>query len=128
MFYNDFFKGKSLRYIHRMRNGGPGHKLAISSMALVILSSLYFGKSFKNEYIRCGLAGVTSALIVEVSTISFSTLDINSKTTNNFKLREYFKTNGVSSLMKGFQPMIYGSIIGSLFYYSFYKKIKDLIK
>lgn len=128
MIQKAILNGRSLKYINRMRNGGSGSKLAVSSMFWVILPSLYFGKRLKNESNRWGLAGVSSTILVEVSTLCFSTLDINSKTTKNFTLKEYFKTNGMGSLMKGFQPLVYGYLMSSFIYFSFYKRIKEVMK
>lgn len=114
--------------MNKIRHAGPGHKTSIGLFLGVTTASLYFGRSVKNEHYRCGLAGITSTLVVEVSTHFISTLDIHSKTTKNFSIQQYFRTNSIESLMRGFQPMIYGYIVSAFFYYSCYKAIKEKIK
>ncbi|CAI2370474.1 unnamed protein product [Moneuplotes crassus] len=116
------------KVVHKLRHQGPGYTTAITLMFGVSFASLYFGKSVSNEQYRCGLAGITSTLVVEVSTHCISTLDVHAKTTKNFSIKQFLKSNPVESLFKGFQPMIYGYVVSSFFYYSLYKAIKEGIK
>lgn len=128
MLQNRAMRRQVLKGVNLLRNGGSGYKLAFFSMTGVIAATLFYGNSVKNELYRCGLAGVTSTLAVEVSTHAVSTLDVHSKTTKNFNIQGYLRNNGVGSLINGFQPMIYGYIVSSYFYYSLYKYNKEIIK
>lgn len=114
--------------IEKMRSGGPGYKLALLCMAGITSGSVYFGRNLENESYRCGLAGITATLSVEVATHALSTIDVNAKTTHNFSIVNYFKNHGYSGLLKGFQPMVYGYVVSGFLYYSMYKATKESIK
>lgn len=66
--------------------------------------------------------------MIEFCTFGLSTLDMNAKTTHNFNMIKYFKTQGIGAMFKGFQPYVYGNMMSSLFYYYLYKDIKEFIK
>lgn len=49
---NDMFRGSIMKAVNKLRNGGPGFKLAISCLVGVVGSSLYFGRKLDNELYR----------------------------------------------------------------------------
>lgn len=114
--------------INKLRNGGNGTRVALFTLTSTILGSLYLGMKSKNEFHKWGLGGIVTTLTVETSTHVMSTIDLNSKTTKNFNVFQFVKQRGFTKLMDGFQPMIYGGILSSYFYYSCYKGIKESLK
>lgn len=50
------------------------------------------------------------------------------KTTKNFSIKSYIKGKGFSSMLNGFQPIVYGYIVSGFFYYYMYKGVKESIK
>lgn len=49
---NDLIRGSILKAVNKLRNGGPGYKLAVTCLAGVVGSSLYFGRKVDNELYR----------------------------------------------------------------------------
>ena len=74
------------------------------------------------------MAGIITSLSVEYATHVFSTLDVHAKTTKNFSLGKFFRTQGLSSLMNGFQPMVYGAVPSAYIHYTLYKGVKEFLK
>jgi hypothetical protein len=76
---------------------------------------------------RYACAGTAANLFCEVIMHSVDTINMRSKIINGPKLYvfELLKLEGVSSLMRGIQPVLYGYFVASMVYFYTYAHLKN---
>lgn len=69
-------------------------------------------------------------MLVEGITHSLDTINMRAKVINGPKVFvfELIKNEGIFTLLKGFQPIMYGYIISSFVYFYFYANLKSYIQ
>ena len=81
-----------------------------------------------NEVYRFGLAGVVSTLTMEVLCQPIDTMNMKSKVDKHFSIINFVRNKGVTALMRGIQPVIYGMGVSSFIYFVLYKNFKESVK
>lgn len=117
-----------LIFSRRLRYAGNGYKLAGISFSALLIYTYLKGPHIENELLRLGLTGLASTLFVELACQPIDTLNMKAKTDKRFGIRKFVRVKGMTSLMRGIQPVIYGMAISSFVYFILYKKIKDFVK
>lgn len=112
----------------RLRNGGNGYKACGVTFAGLMLYTYHVGPQVKSELYRMGLAGMASMMFVELACQPIDTLNMKAKISKNFDIGRFIRVKGVTSLMRGIQPVLYGMAISSFIYFIMYKKLKDFAK
>ena len=96
------------------------------SMAWVGVT-VFQGPYIENEYIRYALAGTVATVAVEFGTHAFDTVNMRSKAVEGDKklLINMFKLEGIASLFRGVQAVIYGYAFSSMIYFYAYAGLRD---
>jgi len=114
--------------LRQVRYAGPGYKAAGITFAGVMIYTYAVGPKIEKEIYRLGLAGLASTLFVELACQPIDTLNMKAKVNKNFGIVNFIRLKGITSLMRGIQPVLYGMAISSFVYFILYKKLKDFMK
>ncbi|CAI2373245.1 unnamed protein product [Moneuplotes crassus] len=112
----------------KLRNGGTGYKVCGATFGGIMLYTYTVGPTIQSELYRMGLAGIAATLFVELACQPIDTLNMKSKVSKNFEIAKFIQKKGVTSLMRGIQPVLYGMALSSFIYFILYKKLKDFTK
>ena len=130
---HSFINIKRLRRISKLamtklRYSGNGYKVCGMTFVGIMYYTYSMGPKIEKELYRLGLAGLASTLFVELACQPIDTLNMKTKINKNFQMLRFIKLKGITSLMRGIQPVLYGMALSSFLYFILYKQIKDFAK
>lgn len=115
--------------IRNMRSK-PGHITSLSFFTGAMGFTFYSAPTLEDPILRYACAGTAATLFCEVIMHGVDTVNMRSKIINGPKLYvfELIKHEGVFTLFRGIQPVLYGYFIASLVYFYVYAHSKILLK
>ena len=104
----------------------PGHITALTFFTGAMGFTFYKAPKLDDPILRYACAGTAATLFCEVIMHAVDTVNMRSKNINGPKLFvfELIKQEGVYSLFRGIQPVLYGYFIASLVYFYSYAHSK----
>jgi hypothetical protein len=117
------------RAIINMRNR-PGHITAVAFFTGSMGFTFYGAPKLEDPILRYACAGTAANLLCEVIMHGVDTVNMRSKIINGPKLYvlELIKHEGLYSLVRGIQPVLYGYFVASMVYFYAYAHSKDWLK
>lgn len=110
--------------------GKPGYKTSFGCLIGLLGFTLAVGPQFDNNLGKYVLAGTSALVSVEVLTHALDTINMRSKILHGpkYSFDYLLKADGLASLFKGIQPIIYGYTYSSFVYFYVYAKSKNTVK
>lgn len=104
----------------------PGHITAMAFFTGSMAFTFYSAPTLKDPILRYACGGTAATLFCEVVMHGIDTVNMRSKIINGPKLYvfELIKHEGVYTLFRGIQPVLYGYFIASLIYFYVYAHSK----
>ena len=117
------------KFIKHMRRR-PGYISSASFFTGTMLLSFWYGPHFQDPCVRYTLAGTVTMMFTESMTHAIDTVNTRSKLAknNDFKSYRMIMNEGISSLTKGIQPVLYGYFFASIAYFYTYSNLKIWLK
>lgn len=118
-----------LTAVNRLRNRS-GYLLSLGLLGATIAFTYKCAPKLEKDSHKYVWAGTTATVVVEALTHGIDTLNMRSKIINGPKIYIYelLRVEGIGSLLKGIQPILYGYIFSSFIYFTVYAQSKVLLK
>lgn len=110
--------------------GRPGYYTSLGFFTGAMGFTFYRAPSLEDQVLRYACAGTAATLFCEVLMHAIDTVNMRSKIINGPKLYvfELIRHEGLPSLFRGIQPVLYGYFVASLVYFYAYAHSKAAIK